>query len=221
MIKVLFIDDDMDLGRIVTYSLSKKGFDILFQNSLSGAKGTIVDYCPDAIILDIAINGEDGISFIHTIKDIAPQTPVIIASSHTDYQEIERAFNFGASSFVKKPYVPEELTVYINKEIKADAPHIIRIGTLSLDTGTRILSSPEKEIKRLSILEYKLLKLLENNESIVVPRDTIEKELWNGGNSTTEFSINNLILSLRKHLKSDPDIIIKTIKGNGYQLTEK
>src|SRR5574344_1711356 len=193
MIKVLFIDDDIELGSIITKSLSKKGYDVLFQNSLSGAKGAITDFSPDIIILDIALNGEDGISFIPTIKDIAPQTPIIIASSHTDYQEIERAFDSGASSFVKKPYIPEELTVYIKKEIKADTPHIIRIKTLSLDTSTRILSSPEKEIKRLSILEYKLIKLLENNENIVVSRDTIEKELWNESNSTSEFSINNLI----------------------------
>jgi DNA-binding response OmpR family regulator len=219
MIKVLFIDDDIELGSIITKSLSKKGYDVLFQNSLSGAKGAITDFSPDIIILDIALNGEDGISFIPTIKDIAPQTPIIIASSHTDYQEIERAFDSGASSFVKKPYIPEELTVYIKKEIKADTPHIIRIKTLSLDTSTRILSSPEKEIKRLSILEYKLIKLLENNENIVVSRDTIEKELWNESNSTSEFSINNLIYSLRKYLKSDLNITIKTIKGNGYCLS--
>lgn len=221
MIKVLFIDDDIELGSIITKSLSKKGYDVLFQNSLSGAKGAITDFSPDIIILDIALNGEDGISFIPTIKDIAPQTPIIIASSHTDYQEIERAFDSGASSFVKKPYIPEELTVYIKKEIKADTPHIIRIKTLSLDTSTRILSSPEKEIKRLSILEYKLIKLLENNENIVVSRDTIEKELWNESNSTSEFSINNLIYSLRKYLKSDLNITIKTIKGNGYILKVK
>lgn len=218
MLKVLFIDDDIVLGSIVTNALVAKGFKILFQNTLSGAKGAITEFAPDAIVLDIALYAEDGVSFIPYIKDIAPQTPVIVASSHTDYHEIQRAFDAGASDFVKKPYVPEELSIYIRKNCTATSSHIIHIGTLFLDTGTRILSSETGELKRLSLFEYKLLKLLANNRGEVVPREAIETELWGTIDKTNEYSINNLINILRKLLSKDKSLMIDTFKGRGYML---
>lgn len=217
-IKVLFIDDDILLGNIVTLALNSLGFKVSFQNTLVGAKGAIKEFNPDAIILDIALNGEDGISFIPSIKDISPTTPIIVASSHTDYQEIERAFNAGAVDFLKKPYVPEELSIYIKKNITVHTPHIIHVGKLMLDTSSRVLSTKDMEIKRLSILEYKLLKLLHNNLGSIVPRDEIGKELWGKEEVINNFSLNNLVNSIRKLISNDPTLILSTFKGAGYSL---
>lgn len=218
MIKVLFIDDDIELGFIVSSALKKKGIEVKFQNSLTGAKEVIKEYNPDVIILDIALNGEDGISFIPRIKDISPLTPIIIASSHTSYDEIERAFNAQAADFVKKPYVPEELSIYIRKNISKHTPHIIHIGNLALDTQTRELSMEGTHIKRLSVLEYRLLKVLANNANEIVSRKTIESELWGSHEDSNEYSINNLIAYLRKFIAADPSLSIITRKSQGYSL---
>jgi DNA-binding response OmpR family regulator len=221
-IKVLFIDDDIELGKVVSYALRDKGIDVYFQNTLAGAKSTVIDVKPDAIILDIGIGAEDGISYIPQILDIAPQTPIIVASSHTDYTQIERAFNAHAVDFVKKPYDADELALYIKRNLRETVYHTITIGDMTLNTGTHQLLRGDKVIKRLSGLEYKLLKLLANNSDEVVTRTDIEKELWDTENSATNsYTISNLIMFLRKIISSSSSVSIELQNGVGYCLCVK
>lgn len=94
--------------------------------------------------------------------------------------------------------------------------YVIKIGSLELDIQTRTIYQASKELKRLSKLEFSLLKLLYSHKGEIVSYEKIE-ELWEDA-IMNEHSLYNYIVKLRKILAADPDISISTIGGNGYML---
>lgn len=216
--KFFFIDDDIALGHIYTMILQEEGYEVLYQTSLNGAKACIVETHPDMIVLDVEIGNKNGIEAVPELKAIAPNTPILFISSHTNSQLIVQALSAGAVAYLKKPFEIDELIAYI-KRYAISHPYQIKIGSLLLDTDTQLLCTKElKVIKQLSEAEYKLLKLLVAYKEQLVERRQIEEELWGKANGN-EQGINNLISKLRKYLSIDPTIELVTIPRNGYKLS--
>lgn len=216
-IKVLFIDDDLFLGQIVTTTLQEKGYEVIYQNSLVGAKSTLSESQPDIIILDVEIGTGNGIEATPQLKAIAPDTPILFVSSHTDSNIAIQALSAGAVNYLRKPFDIEELAAYV-KRFATPHNYIITIGKLALNTETReLVDNNNKIIKLLSETEYKLLKLLTAYLNQIVSREQIEKELWGEGFGN-EQSLNNFVSKLRKYLVDDPQIELATIQKEGYKL---
>lgn len=220
-IKVLFVEDDIELGNVVSSFLKKRDIEVHFQSTLAGAKGALKELRPDIVVLDIEIGEDNGLEAIPAIKDIMPLVPIIIASSHIDCKNLQAAIQAGASDYINKPYVPDMLELFIRKNLIEHSFHIIKIGGLGLNTHTRVLEYNGKELKRLSNLEYKLLKLLANNANDIVLREDIIKDLWVNENASTEFALNNLINALRRIIPSGTGIEIITERGRGFGLISK
>lgn len=117
---------------------------------------------------------------------------------------------------MKKPFSVEELIAYVDRHAHPVSNAIIKIGSLELDIQTRTIYQASKELKRLSKLEFSLLKLLYSHKGEIVSYEKIE-ELWEDA-IMNEHSLYNYIVKLRKILAADPDISISTIGGNGYML---
>lgn len=216
-IKVLFIDDDLFLGQIVTTTLQEKGYEVIYQNTLAGAKSTLSESQPDIIILDVEIGTGNGIEATPQLKAIAPDTPILFVSSHADSSTAIQALSAGAVNYLRKPFDIEELAAYINRFAKSQT-YLINIGKLALNTKNReLIDENVRVIKLLSESEYKLLKLLTAYPNETVSREQIEKELWGEGFGN-EQSLNNFVSKLRKYLADDPQIELATIQKEGYKL---
>lgn len=111
-IKVLFVDDDVALGNIVTLALEEAGCEVHYQTSLAGIKNVVKEVCPDIIVLDVEIGSTNGIEVIPVLKLIAPKTPVLIVSSHGESENVMKALEAGAVSYLKKPFEIVELLVH-------------------------------------------------------------------------------------------------------------
>ena len=85
-LKIFFIDDDIALGHICTRIMQEEGYEVLYQTSLNGAKACIVETHPDMIVLDVEIGNKNGIEAVPELKAIAPNTPILFISSHTNSQ---------------------------------------------------------------------------------------------------------------------------------------
>ena len=217
-LKIFFIDDDIALGHICNRIMQEEGYEVLYQTSLNGAKACIVETHPDMIVLDVEIGNKNGIEAVPELKAIAPNTPILFISSHTNSQLVVQALSAGAVAYLKKPLEIDELIAYI-KRYAISHPYQIKIGSLLLDTDTQLLCTKElRVIKQLSEAEYKLLKLLVAYKEQLVERRQIEEELWGKVNGN-EQGINNLISKLRKYLSIDPTIELVTIPRNGYKLS--
>jgi DNA-binding response OmpR family regulator len=215
-IKVLFIDDDIVLGQLVATVLREEGFDVHFQNSLTGVKSVVSEFKPNIIILDVEIGMYDGIEAAPQLQQIQPETPILFVSSHCESQEVIRALKTGAVTYLKKPIEIEELVAYIKRYVIPLKTLNIKLGSIELNPSTRILSDGQKKIKKLSRLEFMLLKLLYDNKNQIVPREEIEK-LWDSS-IMSEHSLYNYIVKLRKLLSVDKNITITTMHENGYIL---
>lgn len=218
-IKVLFIDDDSELGNNVTYFLQKRGIKVHFQTTLAGTKGVIKDLNPDVIILDIEIGEENGINYISAVKDILPEVPIIIASSYINLENKKKILDICNVDFLKKPYDIEELALSIDANTRPITPYIMKIGDLLLNTQTRELIANQQSVKRLSSLEHELLKYLYNNEGDIQKKDDIITKLWSNKKTTgSEYTLNNLIKSLRDSIAQSNNVTIITIRNSGIML---
>lgn len=214
--KVLFIDDDIALGNIVTAVLTDEGYEVHQQNSLRGIKGIISEFKPGILILDIEIGTEDGIDKMPELHLMAPDLPVIVISSHKEEKEVVRALRNKAVAYLRKPFGVEELMAYLERYINPAAPSPLTIASLELDAVTRILSQDGREVKKLSKLEFALLSLLYEHCNAAVSREEIYG-LWENAAEVENHSLYNLISKLKNVLSVDANIEISK-SGDGYVL---
>lgn len=218
-IKVLFVDDDVALGNIVTMVLDNSGYEVYFQSSLAGIQSVIGELKPDMIILDVEIGKKNGVDVTPALKQIAPQVPILFVSSHVDSAEVVKALRAGGIAYLKKPFEIEELLAYIDRHALVSSSNEIEIGKLLLDTGENLLKKENKVIKRLSSFECKLIRLFALNINRTLLRTQIEQELWGDGFGN-EQSLNNYIAKLRKYLRADASLELITLPRMGYKLID-
>lgn len=217
--KILFAEDDITLGVIITKALEENGFEVSYQNSLVGIREVVSELQPNLLILDIEFGTQSSLDKLPFIRLDCPTIPIIIASSHVKGKEIARSYEAGANLYIKKPYDIEELLYQINR-LLADKPtveaHILPFGSYRLDTSSHDLFHKEQKIKQLSPKEFFVLEILLKHQGEFVERTELLQKVW--GSEVYESSLNNIITSLRKLLCQGGDIQIVTNKGSGYQL---
>lgn len=167
-IKVLLVDDDVMLSSIITTALKDEGYEVHYQSSLTGITTILNEFKPDIMILDVEIGTGDSIDNASELKMAAPGTPILYISSHTESHEVARALKSGAVAYLKKPFSVEELIAYVDRHAHPVSNAIIKIGSLELDIQTRTIYQASKELKRLSKLEFSLLKLLYSHKGEIV-----------------------------------------------------
>lgn len=218
-IKVLFVDDDVALGNIVTMALEDSGYEVHYQTSLTAIKPVIQELTPDIIVLDVEIGNKNGIDITPELKIIAPEIPILFVSSHIDTSEVVKALNAGGVAYLKKPFEIEELIAYISRHTATFHIRPMQIGRFTLNAEDNLLMKEEEVVRKLSAFESKLLKLLMLNMDKVVTREQIEQELWER-NYANEQSLNNYIAKLRKYLSEDESLELITIPKVGYKLSQ-
>lgn len=219
-IKVLFVDDDMALGNIVTLALEDLGYEVHYQTSLAGIKNVVKEMLPDVVVLDVEIGAKNGIEVIPELKLIVPEVPVLIVSSHLGSENVTKALEAGAVGYLKKPFDIMELQAYIRRFAKSFRPKGIEFGIFRLKAGENLLMKGDEVARKLSMFEYKLLQLLVLNLNEIVTREQIEQDLWGKlATGSSEQSLNNYVAKLRKYLAEDPALELETIPRMGYKLS--
>lgn len=220
--KVLFVDDDIVLGNIATLALGQAGYEVHFQTSLCGVVEVLNELMPNMIVLDVEIGDKNGMNIAPELRRQAPDTPILFISSHTDVDYVVQSMKIGAIGYLKKPFDVKELIAYIERfaPLKSDKhKNFITIGEFRLLYNDSVLMRNDLEIKKLTPFECKLLLFFAKHQGQVVTREEIETELW--GNDTvgsSEYSLNNYIIRLRKLFPKDGKVSIIAIPRVGYKL---
>ena len=140
--KLIYIEDDLILGNLITQALVDYGFEIDFRTTLNGLQESLASMLPDLLILDIEVNNQSCLDILPAIRSQYPQLPIIIASSHTDGAKIVRSYDAGANHYIKKPYDITELVFQIQnllQQSEKQLPAIWKIGTYQVDTRKQLL----------------------------------------------------------------------------------
>lgn len=223
-IKVLFVDDDINLGGLISNILETDyKYHVHFQNTLMGIDIIIQTLEPDIIILDVEVGLEDGIDKAKDIVTKHPQIPIIFVSSHTEDDFITRGINTGGSVYLAKPLSIPVLVSYIRR-FTSNTPleQIISVVDFRLNTQTSELSHKKQLIKKLSPSEKNALELLMQHPNEVVSKEQLAEKLWGHSFETQNMaSLNNILSKLRDLFKDKSSLKIDTIRGIGYILNCK
>ncbi len=226
MIRLLLIEDQVELCEILKDTLALYGFDVTY--ALNGDDGykTFTSLDPRLVIIDIMMPGSDGFSAVKKIRALNKEVPIIMLTAKPLTEDLVKAFNLGCNDFVRKPFVMEELIARIRSFAKVPGnatgavQNIYRLGSFSLNASTQELVNDSNRFQ-LSYKEVELLKKLCEAKSTVVDRQELLVELWGSDNVFNSKTMNVYINRLRNYLDSDKSVEILTIRGFGYKLIER
>ncbi len=221
--KVLYVEDELFLGKIVRESLESRGFEVIMEGD--GAKVTELfkKTKPDICVLDVMLPNKDGFTIADEIREHNEEVPIIFLTAKTQTEDVVKGFKLGGNDYVRKPFSMEELIVRIQNLLrnKTEDKQKISGGTASIGKYNfqlnRQLLSNGKEERKLSFRESELLKLLFENKDKVIDRKDILNLLWGNDSFFNSRNLDVYITKLRSYLKDDPALEIITIKGIGYR----
>ncbi|MDD5772358.1 MAG: response regulator [bacterium] len=223
--KILVIEDDKNLQKLIQYNLDKADFKSVVAKSAEEALDILKKQSVDLILLDIMLPGMDGFAACRLIKqdNSLKYIPVIMLTARGEEVDKIVGLELGADDYVVKPFSPRELILRIKavlKRNKQEEPgNIIRMNNIVMDLSKHKVTANNKEIE-LTPLEFKLLATLLKKQGHVYSRENLLNEVWSMDADVYTRTIDTHIKSLRKKLGQTGDSI-ETIRGLGYKFKDK
>lgn len=220
-IKVLYVEDEPFLGRIVKESLESRDFSVSMVDDGKNAIENFTSYKPDICVLDVMLPNKDGYTIASEIRKVNPSVPIIFVTAKTQTDDLLKGFESGGNDYIRKPFSMEELIVRINNLLRLSnqkniaASENITIGRYQYNPQRYELKIKD-QVKKLSHREANLLLLLLENRNGSTQRKDILMKLWGDDSFFNSRNLDVYVTKLRDYLKEDPSIEIITIKGVGY-----
>jgi DNA-binding response OmpR family regulator len=222
--KVLYVEDEIFLAKIVSETLQSRGYEVTLESDGAKVLSKFESAKPDVCILDIMLPNKDGFSIADEIREKDKNVPIIFLTAKSEVNDVVNGFKTGGNDYIRKPFSMEELIVRIENVLKKKQgePEIIFeeavIGNYVFNTKRQVLSI-NGEDRKLSYRESELLKLLYENRDKIVERREILNLLWGSDSFFNSRNLDVYITKLRNYLKADPALEILTIKGIGYRFS--
>jgi DNA-binding response OmpR family regulator len=220
--KVLYVEDEPFLGRIVKESLESRDFEVTMLTDGSQVAAAFGKTKPDICVLDIMLPFRDGYSIAKDIRQVNPAVPIIFVTAKIQTEDLLKGFESGGNDYIRKPFSMEELIVRINNLLQLrqqqkniPVPECIAIGQYEFNM-LRYELKINTQVRKLSHREANLLAILSENRNGTTNRKDILMRLWGDDSFFNSRNLDVYITKLRDYLKDDPSIEIITIKGVGY-----
>ena len=220
-IKVLVIDDEPPIRKLLRMGLSTQGYEMLEAPSGRVALELLAQN-PALVILDLGLPDIDGHELLRTIRSRNDSVPIVVLSSRGDEAGKVQALDLGADDYITKPFGMDELLARLRAalrhqlQVQGERP-VFRSGDLSVDLVRRIVKVGEREVK-LSPKEYDLLRVLVQHAGKVLTHRFLLKELWD--ELTDAQYLRVYVRQLRQKIEADPERphFVLTETGIGYRL---
>lgn len=224
MYKILYVEDETFLAKIVKESLERIGHHVVHLPNGKEVVKIFIDNEPDICVLDIMLPYKNGYEIAKELRSISPNVPIIFLTAKSQTQDLVQGFQAGGNDYIKKPFSMEELQVRIvnlmnlskNIPLEKDNNTLIKIGSkYSFHTLKHQLAF-ENNTKTLSHKESQILKLLCENINSTLERKEILLKVWNDDSYFNSRNLDVYIRKLRSYLSEDKNVKIMTLKGVGY-----
>lgn len=222
-IKILYVEDELFLGKIVKETLESKGFDVVMETDGDKVIPVFGEVEPDICVLDIMLPNKNGFDIAEDIRKLNSDTPIIFLTAKTQTEDVVKGFKIGGNDYLRKPFSIEELIVRIENLLKVKKENIfvtsgetISLGKYIFHLNKQVLSFNTTE-RKLSYRESELLKFLYQNKNTVIDRRDLLNHIWGNDSFFNSRNLDVYITKLRSYLKEDTTIEILTIKGIGYR----
>jgi two-component system KDP operon response regulator KdpE len=205
--RILVVDDEPQITRVLRTSLSSQGYDIRVANDGETALEIMKDWTPDMVITDLAMPNMGGLELCRRLRTTT-QVPIVVLSVRGEEKTKVQALDAGADDYVTKPFGMEELLARVRANLRrttisdGDEPKIIEAGDLKIDLTAHQVTVQNKEV-HLTPKEFDLLVYLARRPGKVVSHRALLGAIW-GGNSTEQVEYLRVFVGqLRKKLEPD------------------
>lgn len=226
--KILLVDDDQRICRLVKRYIENNGFDMVYAHSAEDTHKLLQDNSIVLILLDIMLPDKDGLTLAQEIRNLS-SIPIIFLTAKAEVEDKVNGLEIGADDYITKPFEEKELIARIQTVLRrtqsSSTQHTQKtqasFSGWILNLLNQTLSSPEGERVEITNTEYRLLSKLVSRPNNTIKREEILNILSGREWSPLDRSADMAISKLRKKIEKNPrkPELIKTVRNIGYQLT--
>jgi DNA-binding response OmpR family regulator len=222
--RLLVVDDDMELCSMLRDFLQESGFSVDFE--ADGARGIsrTQSVVYSLLILDVMLPGQNGFEVLRQVRQQS-RVPVMMLTAKTERFDRVTGFDLGADDYLAKPFYPEELLARVRAILRrsapdpAGSPKVLQAGDVMLLPGTRNAVYRGRQLD-LTAMECEVLEQLLRSSGQVVSRDQLSLHLYNRPASAFDRSIDTHISRIRRKMGVGRSLIL-SVRGTGYQLCDQ
>ncbi|GJQ24329.1 DNA-binding response regulator [Candidatus Brocadia sapporoensis] len=223
--KILVVDDEQDLVKLIRYHLEKDGYRVLSAYNGEDALFLSRKERPELLILDLMLPGMDGLEVCKKLKadrDLT-NTAIVMLTAKGEEADITTGLKLGADDYITKPFSPKELVARAQAVLRrtkstSATQEYIKIDDLTIDLDKHEVIIKNEPVQ-LTLTEFKILYHLARKPGRVFTRDQLLDAVSGPETAVTDRTIDVHVASLRKKLKTFANRIA-TIRGIGYKFKE-
>lgn len=222
--KVLYVEDEPFLGKIVKESLESRDFEVYMEVDGQAGLTAFRRIRPHICVLDVMLPKKDGFMLGQEIRALDSRVPILFLTAKDQTADVVKGFASGGNDYLRKPFSMEELIVRIHnllslvREQSPVTPEETAIGQYRFYPLKYELHHGES-VRKLSHREAELLKILLEHRNQTVERKEILQRVWGDDSFFNSRNLDVYITKLRDYLKEDPSVEIITLKGIGYHFS--
>lgn len=222
--RILLVEDEAELARLVRDGLSTRGYSVSTAGSLAAALDIIEAHTFDLAILDLNLPDGSGLELARPLREVCRDLPILVLTARGGVDDRVKGLRGGADDYVCKPVAMEELVARVEailRRARSSRTHVLSYADVELDLLNRTLRRPPVEAT-LSAREAELLAYFLQNPEQSLPRERVLEAVWREEAEDDSNVLNVYINYLRnKTEQGGGDRILHTVRGVGYMLSRK
>jgi two-component system OmpR family response regulator len=222
--KILVVEDDPNLGKLLSDFLGVKGFSVTLRNNGKDGFDAFKEGTYSLLILDVMMPVMDGFTLAKEIRSVDTDIPIVFLTAKSLQEDLLKGFEAGADDYLTKPFTMEVLMARINAVLRRSnvlnddaAEKTYTIGSLTFEVEKQLLVKGDEQ-RKLTTKEADLLYLLSKNANKILEREAALKYVWGDDNYFNGRSMDVYITKLRKYLKGEENVQIINVHGKGFKL---
>lgn len=222
MIKVLIVEDDLDLGNLLKQYLELNSFSVNRVFDGIEAREELKQNEYDILILDVMMPREDGFELAQKLQIHYPSLPFLFVTARKMKEDVLAGLKLGADDYITKPFDADELILRIKNILKRKQNSVppkiesYQIGIFTFEPQNFALISLNST-KKLTEKEVQLLSYFVQHKNQLIKRNDVLSHLWEEADFFSGRSLDVFVSRLRKYFSEDPSIQIESVRGVGFR----
>lgn len=217
MARVLLVEDDASLGRILQERLVREKLDVTWATTIAEAERHLAAGRWDLTIVDVKLPDGSGFGFARLVKRTS-LVPVMFMTALNSAENRLEGFEIGADEYLPKPFHLKEFILRVRHVLATTRVEaVVEAAGRVIDFGALSVTAPDGEKTFLQVRDGRLLGLLISSAPAVVDRTQILDRVWGQEQQTSPRSVDNSIVRLRQALRDEDGELIRSVRGVGYQ----